>query len=94
MEEKKDENDKPKGLEALTKEELLDIVSALKEKQAQTEKDARKERERIIREFLMGGGGEGEDNPTSKGSPEGYGGCSAIDLKANKHFEKLKKRIF
>lgn len=94
MEEEKGGNPKPKGLEDLTKEELLDIVSALKEKQAQTEKSARKERERVIREFLMGGGGEGEDNPTPKGSPEGDGGCSAIDLEANKHFEKLKKRIF
>ena len=71
-----------KELEKLKKEDLIDMVGALRDDVAKEKDKFAKERKDVIEKFLNGS----SDAP----APEG----GADDLSKNAAFQKLKKKIF
>lgn len=72
-------------LKALSQDDLIDMIGALREK---ADKQVEAERKAIIKRFL---GGEAEDIPEDVQSA--YEEASVLDLKRNKAFQALKRRM-
>lgn len=70
-----------KELEKLKKEDLIDMVGALREDAAKEKETFAKERKDIIEKFL-----KGSDAPTNEDKDD--------DLSKNAAFQRLKKKIF